>query len=54
MCQPEGRQSPGALFANWREYDGSFLEKSRLALRNAWIKVRTRSNCCGNGGEPGC
>jgi hypothetical protein len=28
--------------------------KIRLVLRNTWIKIRTRSDCCGNYGEPGC
>jgi hypothetical protein len=28
--------------------------KIRLFVRNNWIKVRTRSSCCGNHGEPGC
>jgi hypothetical protein len=43
-----------AVFSNWREYDASFHTKFRMAMQNTWIKVRTRSNCCGNGGEPGC
>ena len=25
-----------------------------LVLRNSWLKIRTRSDCCGNYGEPGC
>ena len=28
--------------------------KFHLVVRNFWIKVRTRSDCCGNHGEPGC
>lgn len=28
--------------------------KVRLLLRNNWIKIKTRSNCCGHPGEPGC
>jgi hypothetical protein len=28
--------------------------KIRLFLRNNWLKIRTRSDCCGNYGEPGC
>ncbi len=28
--------------------------KVHLLLRNNWIKVRRRSNCCGHPGEPGC
>ena len=40
--------------ANWRNYQGGTAEKTRLVLRNTWRKVRTRSTCCGNHGEPGC
>ncbi len=57
MCAPDPQQGPpslAAVLANWREYEGSFGEKLRLALRNNWIKIRTRSDCCGNLGEPGC
>jgi hypothetical protein len=42
------------VIANWRSYEGSFGQKLKLATRNTWTKVRTRSNCCGNYGEPGC
>ncbi len=28
--------------------------KLRLLVRNNWIKLRTRQNCCGHPGEPGC
>jgi hypothetical protein len=28
--------------------------KVKLVLRNNWTKLRTRSDCCGNHGEPGC
>jgi hypothetical protein len=28
--------------------------KLRLLVHNNWIKIRTRSDCCGNYGEPGC
>jgi hypothetical protein len=39
---------------NWRRYDASLIVRLRLALRNSWTKLRTRRNCCGRGGEPGC
>jgi hypothetical protein len=29
-------------------------ERIRVALRNNAIKARTRQECCGNHGEPGC
>ena len=35
-------------------YAAPFPTKVRLALANSWRKVRTRSDCCGNYGEPGC
>lgn len=43
-----------AVVSNWRNYDASFAAKLRMAMRNSWTKLRTRSNCCGNEGEPGC
>lgn len=48
------RPSLRATFSNWSRYDGSFATKLRLAARNNWTKLRRRSNCCGNHGEPGC
>ena len=56
MCDPSG---PGpfsfhTVFSNWSEYDGSFAEKVRLALRNSWIRLRGAQLCCGHPGEPGC
>jgi hypothetical protein len=48
-------QSGGnASFANLRTYDAPLPSKVRLALANSWRKVRTRSDCCGNCGQPGC
>lgn len=40
--------------ANWTSYDAGAATKARLAARNTWRKLRTRSRCCGNHGEPGC
>ena len=48
------RSSENAFFANFSASDASFPTKVRLALANSWRKVRTRSDCCGNYGEPGC
>ena len=48
------RSSGNAFFANFSSYDAPFPTKIRLALANNWRKVRTRSDCCGNYGEPGC
>ena len=49
-----GRPSIRAAIANWRGHEGPALEKLRLYARNNWRKLRTRSGCCGNLGEPGC
>jgi hypothetical protein len=55
MGGPESRRGTlGAFFSNFRTYDAPFLTKLRLAVRNNWIKARTRRDCCGNTGEPGC
>lgn len=48
------RSSGNPFFANFSTYDAPFPTKVRLALANSWRKVRTRSDCCGNYGEPGC
>jgi hypothetical protein len=42
------------FFTNFSTYDAPFSSKVRLALANTWKKVRTRSSCCGNHGQPGC
>jgi hypothetical protein len=48
------RPNLNAFFTNFATYDASFPTKVRLALANNWRKLRTRSNCCGNDGQPGC
>jgi hypothetical protein len=48
------RPSFRAIFSNWKTYDAPLHAKARLASRNWWIRAKTRSNCCGNDGEPGC
>ena len=47
-------QSIAAARRNFKEFDAPFGTKLKMLLRNSWTKVRTRSNCCGNDGEPGC
>jgi hypothetical protein len=42
------------FLANWDRAEGSAPKKLVTSLRNNWKKVRTRSTCCGNHGEPGC
>ena len=49
------RRNPLRDFAdNWRSSDLPFPEKVRVAARNNWIKIKNRSDCCGNHGQPGC
>ncbi len=56
MCDPEGHGRPSfrAIFTNWNEYDAPTHLKLGLTLRNAWLRVSYRRNCCGNHGQPGC
>jgi len=51
MC---GEPSFEAVRSNWSRSELPLAEKVRVAVRNNLIKLRTRSNCCGNHGEPGC
>ena len=48
------RGSPAELIANWTAYEAPLGVKLRLAARNYWLRLRRRSTCCGNLGEPGC
>ena len=48
------RPSLRAFFTNWRESKLPFHRKLALTFRNNWIKLRTRGDCCGHLGEPGC
>jgi len=52
----ERRTKPsfGNSLTNWRESELPFLRKLGMSLRNNWTKLRTRRNCCGNHGQPGC
>ena len=42
------------FLANWRNSDDPALSKAVTSIRNNWKKVRSRSSCCGNHGQPGC
>ena len=63
MCEP-GREDPDGgrggkpnisdIFSNMRRRDIPWRVKLRMAASNNWRKLRTRSNCCGNLGQPGC
>jgi hypothetical protein len=52
--QPRPKPSPKALIANWNTYDAPFATKLRMAVQNNLTKLRTRQDCCGNYGQPGC
>ena len=43
-----------SFFANFSTYDAPLHVKLSLAARNTAKKIRTKSDCCGNHGEPGC
>jgi hypothetical protein len=53
MCAEQQRGSFQETLENLRQ-PMPIGRKLYLFLRNNWIKVRTRSTCCGNHGEPGC
>ena len=48
------RPSLRAVVQNWSTYDAPFRTKLALAVKNNAIKLKNRSNCFGNHGEPGC
>jgi len=50
MSRPSLRVS----IANFRDYDAPLSEKLKLLVSNNLTKIRTRSSCCGNHGQPGC
>jgi hypothetical protein len=61
MCADHHHQSPSpglrvALrnnITNWNQPLPFHVKVSKL-VRNLWIRVVTRSTCCGHAGEPGC
>jgi hypothetical protein len=48
------RPSLRAVFANWSTFDAPWHTKLRMVASNNLVKVRTRQDCCGNHGQPGC
>jgi hypothetical protein len=52
MCSEQRRGTASEATENLRQ-SMPLGRKARLVLRNTWIKVRTRSDCCGNYDEPG-
>jgi len=55
MCsnQSQDKPDPQDFLKNLRR-PMPLRQKLRLIARNNWIKIRIRSDCCGNYGEPGC
>jgi hypothetical protein len=51
--RPGKRPSLRAVFTNMK-VRMPLHRKLYLVLRNNWIKIRTRQNCCGHLGQPGC
>ena len=52
-ASPKRRPSMKAVFTNMK-VKMPLRRKLYLVFRNNWIKIRTRQNCCGHLGEPGC
>lgn len=50
---PRLRPSPRAFLTNLQGPE-PWAVKLRLLLRNNWLKLIRRQNCCGHPGEPGC
>jgi len=50
---PKKRPSIRVAFTNMK-VKMPLRRKIYLLFRNNWIKIRTRQNCCGHLGEPGC
>ncbi len=50
---PRRRPSLRAVFTNMK-VQMPLHRKLYLVFRNNWIKIRTRKNCCGHLGQPGC
>lgn len=53
MCKEHSRGTLPESLVNLRQ-PMPLKQKLYLVFRNNWIKIRTRSSCCGNHGEPGC
>jgi hypothetical protein len=53
MCANDRRGTTRETLANLRQ-PMPLGRKLYLFMRNNWLKIRTRSSCCGNHGEPGC
>ena len=56
MCKDSESRRPSLsdARANCRRSKDPFAQKMMQVLRNTMIKIRTRSDCCGNEGQVGC
>jgi len=50
----EEKPSISQSLKNFRTYDAPLATKMRMAFSNNLKKLRTRKDCCGNPGQPGC
>jgi len=50
---PSGRPDPSAFVRNLK-VPMPLGRKLKIVVRNTAIKIKTRRNCCGHPGEPGC
>ncbi|MCY3881457.1 MAG: hypothetical protein OXG61_05000 [Chloroflexi bacterium] len=48
------RPGPARRWRDWRRSTRESMERTRIAARNHWFKIRNLEGCCGNYGEPGC
>ena len=48
------RPSPVWYWRNWYYSTIEFMERTRIAAGNHWLKLRRLEGCCGNYGQPGC
>lgn len=48
------RPSIRTALRNFSTYDAPIGTKLRMTLTNNLTKLRTRSDCCGHPGQPGC
>jgi hypothetical protein len=53
MCSEKHQGSPSEVLQNLRQ-PMPLGRKIKLVLKNTWIKISHRSDCCGHYGEPGC
>jgi hypothetical protein len=53
MCSEKRRGTVAEFTQNLRQ-PMPMSQKTKLYLRNSLLKLRNRSDCCGNYGEPGC